>query len=236
MKKITEGLRSNDLKGMLQNIVSIDEYKSKIDDSAMVLAFYAASKDVAADVNRFIQKSYVDILDTEVSAAPNQEGFYLVFVELMLNNKTASAIANLCRELSSLTSDENWELQVRGDDDHKVVPIAQLQTEVAKKLQSLLESVFLPSGVHTVVIKESGVEAFTDTDSMEFSVDDQGSFDVVFARNNLSEAAVNMSSEALRGCRMIKNFLGQHWNVECLGESYALHNTSSNHLLLISFS
>ena len=234
-KNISEGLRPNDLKGMLMNVVSVDEYKSKIDDAAIVLAFYASSKEVAADTNRFIQKSYVDLLDTEVSAAPNQEGYYLVFVEMMLNNKTAAAIANLCRELSSLTDDENWKLQVRGDNERKLVPIAQLQTEVAEKLHSLLESVFQPSGVHRIVVKESGVEAFTDTDSMVFVVQDQGSFDVVFDRNKLSEAAVNMSSDALRGCRMIKNFLGPQWNVECLGESYALHNTSSNHLLLISF-
>jgi galactitol-specific phosphotransferase system IIB component len=233
--KITEGLRPNDLKGMLQNIVSVDEYKSKIDDAAIVIAFYASSKEVAADTNRFIQKSYVDLLDTEVSAAPNQEGYYLVFVEMMLNNKTASAIANICRELSSLTDDQNWKLQVRGDNERKIVPIAQLQTEVAEKLHNLLESVLQPSGVQRIVVKESGIEAFNDTHSMKFVVQDQGSYDIVYARNNLAESAVNMSSDALRGCRMIKSFLGSEWNVECLGESYAVHNTASNHLLLISF-
>lgn len=233
--KITEGLRANDLRGMLQNIVSVDEYKSKIDDAAVVIAFYAASKEVAADTNRFIQKSYVDLLDTEVSAAPNQEGDYLVFVEMMLNNKTATAIANICRELSSLTDDQNWKLQVRGDDDTTVVPIEQLQNVVAQKLHSLLESAFQPSGIQRIVVLESGVEAFTDTNSMKFTVEDQGSFDVVYARNNLAESAVNMTTEALRGCRMIKSFLGSEWNVECLGEQYAVHNTSSNHLFLISF-
>ena len=233
--KLTEGLRPNDLKGMLQNIVSLDEYKSKIDDAAIVIAFYASSKEVAADANRFIQKSYVDLLDTEVSAAPNQEGYYLVFVELMMNTKTASSIANLCRELSSLTDDPNWRLQVRGEGKTEIIPIKQLQDTVTQKLHSLLESVLSSSGVHRIVIKESGIEAFNDTHSMKFVVRDQGSYDVVYRRNNLAESPVNMSSDALRGCRMIKGFLGADWNVECLGESYAVHNSTSNHLLLISF-
>jgi hypothetical protein len=234
-KKITEGLRPNDLKGMLQNIVSIDEYKSKIDDSAIVVAFYASSKEVAADTNRFIQKSYVEILDTEVSAAPNQEGNYLVFVEMMMNSKTGASIANICRELSSLTDDTNWKLQVRGDGVSQYIPIEQLQTEVTQKLHSLLESVFQSSGIQRMIVTESGVEAFNDTHSMKFAIQDQGSYDVVFKRNNLSEQAVNMNPEALRGCRMIKGFLGPDWNVECLGESYAVHNNDLNHLLLITF-
>ena len=82
MNFINEGLMKNDLAKLVLPIMSIDEYDSKIKDDAIVVAFYVTDKDPASDLNKFIQKSPVMLLDTEVSPAPNQDGFYLVFVEM----------------------------------------------------------------------------------------------------------------------------------------------------------
>lgn len=232
MSDINEGLRANDLTGMVSRIVSIDEYESKIDDAAMVIAFYAANKDAAIDLNRFIQKSHVDLLDTEISAAPDQAGFYLVFVEMMLNAKTAKGISELCRELNSLIGSDQWEIRVRGDDSTEVLKIDELNTSISNKLQSLMNSNFDYSDVS---VDESIMCASDGVRTMNFSVDDQGRYDLVYERNNLSEAHINLSSEAVRGCREVKSFLGSQWSVDCLGARFAAHNQKTNKLLLLSF-
>src|ERR1700748_2916530 len=85
--ELIEGLRENDLEGLVLPVISIDQFESKIDDDAIVVAFYVEYRDPAIDLNRFIQKSAVDILDTEVSPAPTEDGYFVVFVELMRDDK-----------------------------------------------------------------------------------------------------------------------------------------------------
>ena len=82
MFALNEGLRPDDLEDLVLPILSIDEYESKIEDDGIVVGFYTQYKDPANDLNRFIQKSAIDILDSEVSPAPTEDGYFIVFVEL----------------------------------------------------------------------------------------------------------------------------------------------------------
>jgi hypothetical protein len=80
-----EGLREGDLEGLVLPHLSIDEFETKLDDDAIVVAFHVLDRDPANDLNRFIQKGAVALLDTDVSPAPNEDGYYVVFVELERN-------------------------------------------------------------------------------------------------------------------------------------------------------
>lgn len=233
MTKLNEGLRKDDLIHMMSNRVSVDEYESKIDDSAIVVGFFANSKDVANDVNRFLQKSYVDLLDTEVSAAPDQTGYYMVFVEMLMNNKTAENIASLCRELSSLTSIENWEFSVRGHDATHLVALADIQVELAEKVKELVES-WLPDDTTTQVsVYESYIELQGLTGALKFEIADYGQMTSVLARNKLSETPINFKKYISDSYKNIKNILGESWQIDCAGELMLAHNTENNKLLLI---
>lgn len=233
MTKLKEGLRKDDLIHMMSNRVSVDEYESKIDDSAIVVGFFANSKDVANDVNRFLQKSYVDLLDTEVSAAPDQTGYYMVFVEMLMNNKTSENIASLCRELSSLTSIENWEFSVRGHDDTHVVALDNIQTELAEKVKDLVES-WLPEDTTTQVnVYESYIELHGLNGALKFEIADYGQLNTVVARNNLNETPINFKKYISDGYKNIKNILGESWQIDCAGELMLAYNTENNKLLLI---
>jgi hypothetical protein len=233
MTKLKEGLRKDDLIHMMSNRVSVDEYESKIDDSAIVVGFFANSKDVANDVNRFLQKSYVDLLDTEVSAAPDQTGYYMVFVEMLMNNKTSENIASLCRELSSLTSIENWEFSVRGHDDTHLVALDNIQTELAEKVKDLVES-WLPEDTTTQVnVYESYIELHGLNGALKFEIADYGQLNTVVARNNLNETPINFKKYISDGYKNIKNILGESWQIDCAGELMLAYNTENNKLLLI---
>lgn len=233
MNNINEGLRKDDLIHMMSNRVSVDEYESKIDDSAIVVGFFANSKDVANDVNRFLQKSYVDLLDTEVSAAPDQTGYYMIFVEMLMNNKTSENIAALCRELASLTSIENWEFSVRGHDATHLVALDNIQVELAEKVKELVES-WLPEDTTTEVsVYESYIEMSGLNGALKFEIADYGQVNTVVERNKLNETPINFKKYISDSYKNIKNILGESWQIDCAGELMLAYNTENNKLLLI---
>ena len=113
---LTEGMWANDLADLVQPLLSIDEYNSKIDDTAIVIGFFVQDKEAADDLNRFIQKSPVNFVDCEVSPAPDQRGYYVVFVELPFNDRLVPNIGSLLQEISPLVGVENWQVKCRNLD------------------------------------------------------------------------------------------------------------------------
>jgi hypothetical protein len=233
MSKINEGLRKDDLMNMVSGRVSVDEYESKIDDSAIVVAFYVLGKDAAMDVNRFLQKSYVDLLDTEVSAAPDQKGYYIVFVELAMNTKTADSIAGLCRELTSVCGNEKWDFSIRGEEDSKVIALDQISSEIAPKLQALVESWFPADLTHKVTIHEGHVQVSGPISSLAFEIADYGSFMPVFTRNRLNEAPVDLTQYRSECYYSAKNLLGESWQLDCVKNYIVAYHPRTDKLLLI---
>jgi hypothetical protein len=111
--KLYEGMWAGDLADLVQPLVSIDEYASKIDDDAIVIGFYVHEKDAADDLNRFIQRSPISMIDCDVSPAPDQRGFYIVFVELAFTDRLVNNITALLEEIAPLVSVEAWQMKVR---------------------------------------------------------------------------------------------------------------------------
>lgn len=114
--KLFEGMWKGDLEDIVQPLVSIDEYESKIDSRAIAIGLYVNDKDAAADLNRFIQKSAVPIIDAEVSPAPDQRGFYIVFAEFQINDRLGRNIKELLEEIGFLANIESWKMKIRGLD------------------------------------------------------------------------------------------------------------------------
>lgn len=110
MNNITEGMQANDLDFLVMPIVSVDEYESKIDDRrAVVIGFYVTDTDPAAELSSFIEKGTISVLDTEVSPAPTEDGYYLVFVEMDRNEKLPRNIIKLIDSVNRLTNVEKWQ-------------------------------------------------------------------------------------------------------------------------------
>ena len=74
--KLKEGMRENDLDDLVLPLITIDEYVSKIGDDkeVIVVGFFVEDEDPANDLSRFIDRSVTNILDTDVSPVPNEEG------------------------------------------------------------------------------------------------------------------------------------------------------------------
>ena len=115
MIDLNEGLRRNELDYLVLPLISIDEYKSKIDDrKAVVLGFYVTESDPAYDLATFIEKGVIPVLDTDVSPAPTTDGYYLVFVELERDDKLPSKVITMVKELGNITNVEDWQFSPYG--------------------------------------------------------------------------------------------------------------------------
>ena len=125
---LNEALFSNDLAGLVLPTISINEFEPKVDSKALVIAFFVKNKEAAEDLSVFLEKSAVeDILDAEVSAAPDENGSYLVFIEAN-HNITADTILHIIKIANHLCSVDKWDFQGYKLSKKYLINKANLQT------------------------------------------------------------------------------------------------------------
>ena len=120
-EQIKEGVGHNDLKSLVSNKISIAEFVPKTgnEEDVIVLAFYVKDDRPAQDLATFMEKGVVDILDTEVSPNADDDGHYLVFVE-MKNENVMKTTLELLDDVSRICEVEEWSLEFYGG---KTVPV-----------------------------------------------------------------------------------------------------------------
>lgn len=121
-------LRHGDLKGCVYPEISVDEYESKIGDNneVIVVAFYVMEEDVGIDLDDFLEKSWLDILDVDVSPNPNPDGKYMVFVEFKRDSAFFDAFGDLVKEVENLSGPMSWVITTRGNESTIVYGDKQL--------------------------------------------------------------------------------------------------------------
>ncbi len=109
--KIEEGLRVGDLENLVSPKVSIDEFEAKSgsDKEVLVVAFYVKDDEPAMDLATFIERGSHKIIDTEVSPAPDDDGHYLVFVELNKDDNTMQTVLDILKDMKQLVDIKTWE-------------------------------------------------------------------------------------------------------------------------------
>lgn len=94
--QLDENIHHNDLVDLISNVISIDQYKSKLgdDEHVVVVAFEVADADPAQDLSQFLETGH-DSLDVDITPGPDDKGKYKVFVELERNSKLFSRVNKL---------------------------------------------------------------------------------------------------------------------------------------------
>jgi len=107
--QINEGVEFGDLQSLVSSDVSVAEFEPKTgtENDVLVIGFFCKDEAPANDIATFIEKSTVDILDTEVSPNPDENGFYLVFVEVE-NENLMKKVFELLDDVSRLTEIDEW--------------------------------------------------------------------------------------------------------------------------------
>ena len=110
--KISEGLHYEEMQGLVDSVISIDQYKPKIGEDAdtVVVALTVQYEKPANDLSNFIETSITEHLDVETSPAPNEDGVYKVFVEFTRDKNLYGKIKSMLDNVNRITSDKgNWE-------------------------------------------------------------------------------------------------------------------------------
>lgn len=105
VSNLVEGLEIGDLSRLVDNRVTVDEYKSKIgkDEEIVVLALKVQGKSPALDLVNFVEKSYEWILDADASSGELNDGSYLVFIEADRDENIPDNLVQLFEDLENLT-------------------------------------------------------------------------------------------------------------------------------------
>ena len=119
-KRLEEGLRPGDLEHLVLNKVSIDQFEPKTGESkeVLVMGLYTKDEEPAQDLARFIERGYVGIKDTEVSPGPDEDGNYMVFVEVQKDAETMKRVVEILNDIKSVTTVTEWQLNFYGGRTH----------------------------------------------------------------------------------------------------------------------
>lgn len=236
--QLSEGMREGDLVDLVLPLISVDEYASKVDASeAIVIGFYVHDEAAAKDLNRFLQKSAVPLLGTEVSPAPDQHGYFMVFVEMMDNDRLATNLVAIIQEIDSLVDVEEWHIRVRAAKG--LVPFTAENLEhglvVAKKASKRSEVVeYLQySALHNaefidgLLILEGAGERYC----FEFIGFDRIS--TLLSDYHLTETAVRYDIRSIARGNKITRMLGENWEASRLDRYLLLHLETDRRGLLL---
>jgi hypothetical protein len=107
------GLRHKELEGQIVPLISIDEFEPKTGttEEVIVVAFFAKDELPAFDLDEFIDKGVIDFLDSEVSPNPNEDAYYLVFVEFKRQPNFWLKFYDLVKDIENVTGELQWRVQ-----------------------------------------------------------------------------------------------------------------------------
>jgi hypothetical protein len=122
-QQLNEGLRSLDLKEMIDDVFEVDSFRSKMgeDQDVCVISFSVKDRSPAKDLMEFIEKGYSFVLDADVSSGENNNGEYSVFVEISRTPKLSENIQELTYGVKRLTGIDQFKFKYYKESSiHKV--------------------------------------------------------------------------------------------------------------------
>ncbi len=207
-------LKNGDLEGTVLPTVSIDEFEPKAGEveEVIVIAFYLTDQDPADDLNTFIQRGVIDTLDVCVSPNTDDDGRYLVFVEMERNDTFPEKFQALLKDVENLTGKTEWKIKTYLSDDkefdykdpsfYKFIIVNP--DEYVSKDEFMKESIqdkvmsFLQDA-HIMYYNFEGNTMTLGTGSRQIvaEVVDIGEYDTVIGRNFLAESAFRLTNRPI---------------------------------------
>jgi hypothetical protein len=116
---LKEGLDYHDLEGMVDPILSVDEYSAKMgkDSDIVTLSFVVYSEMAGKDLAEWFERGYDWVLDASISEGELSPGKWIVFVEMNRRSTVPAHIVDLITDLKTLTNINNTDWSIRVDDE-----------------------------------------------------------------------------------------------------------------------
>ena len=229
---LIEGLKIGDLENLCLSTISIDQFNSKISEDCIVVAFYVLYRNPAKDLNSFIQKTSVDIIDSDISPAPTEDGYYIVFVEFRRDKNFPQKIIDLCSILRGITQNQNWYFRSMKEPkavDLTLENIIKVIPGVSNNIKETIYQYFKNSCLDGMEIQNNKLifEKYGSKRSYNF---------VSFGnKDNLLESlnSIPLSESDLSDTLYFRNILGNNWYSDTRGKYIFLKKDNSNRALVL---
>lgn len=98
------------LSGTILPLISIDEFdpKSGVTNEIIVIGLYGVDREPVEDLNKFVQRGSIDVIDAEVSPNPDEDGRYLLFVEFERNEEFQQKFYDFITDIENVTGKQDW--------------------------------------------------------------------------------------------------------------------------------
>jgi hypothetical protein len=232
--KLFEGLKNNELKGLVQPIISVDEYESKIDDDGIVIAFLVDDKEPADDLVDFIEKSEFKILDSEVSPGVDDEGNYYVFVEFARNKTSIDNIEHILTDVKHITGVDEWQMRVYKKSGlheatkENLLKLVRLRAR-PKQREKDIEECIRYSFVNEMVLQEDSLLM----DNNQYSIVAFGGIDEKYEEYKFNYKPIRLDEDARREVKLLESLLGHNWSISKIDECLICHPTWTNKVLIL---
>lgn len=237
MYKLNEGLNKKDLEFMVDQTITIDDFESKIDsEEAIVVTFYVKESWPAKDLKKFIEKSHIDIIDVDLSLAPDIDGNFLVFIEMNRDDTFPEKLLDIVGTLKNLTNIDNYKFKAykqKGTFDlteENVKDKVRLTQKNDNELKETQIFKFMEeSNLNNVSTKRDTITFTRRGVDYRFKLVDFGNINSVFNRHTLHESAQSFNS----GILGLESVLGNNWNVALIDDYTMLTKLGSTDALLL---
>ena len=222
------GLVKDDLKFLVDNIIEIDSYKSKMgsDEDIVTLAFSVTGQAPAKDLENFVEKGYPFVLDADVSSGEQPDGTYKVFIEMERNKDLSMQILEIADGVQKLADVQNLRFRY-----HKNFKSKDLTDE------NIAETVPMDANSYSSKIKETQLENYKNyfTNSYAESIDLKE--DILTVKNTYAQPISfkvmdfgkgvdikeNINMEDMAEVIFLTKYLGDY-NINKYGEDLVLEN------------
>ena len=192
------GLLKNDLGHLVDKIIEIDSYKSKMgeDSDIVTLSFSVHGNEPAKDLENFIEKGYPFVLDADVTSGEQSDGTYKVFVEIERTKDISNNILEIAdgvKKLADLESMKfryykNFRSRDLDEENLAIIPVDQSSYEIAinETQYENYKNFFTKSYAESIdMLGETLIVKNTYAQPMRFEVTD-------FGRDPMIEETINM--------------------------------------------
>ena len=125
-------LQQYDLKDLVDNVLEIDSFKSKMgaDKDIVTVAFATKTKESADDLAEFIERGYTNVLDADATQGEQADGTYKVFVELERDDAVGEHIMEIANGVENLTGMGDIKFRYYKDFRSKPLTLEELESTI----------------------------------------------------------------------------------------------------------
>lgn len=212
--------------------ITIDNFMPKSGQTSeiVVLAFYATDKQPAEDLNYFLQRSALDLIDVEVSPNPDEDGNFLVFVEIARDDSAVEVLSLLVKEIEHVTGSLEWMVKPYlakkwySFEDPSFLKYFSPSTKIHEDVSKFLSNASFSNikiKDHTVIIENS----------LYAIISEFGTSDKVKCTKKLDESRINVVDRP-REVQALEGFLGDNYGVISVGNKVIVYDKEDTVLVL----